>query len=774
MTKPRKYYIVGFLGFLLLVWFWFCLPQPLFQKPYATILEDQNGALVATRIAADYQWRFPPSDSVHVKFKHCILQFEDAYFAYHPGVNPVSIFKALLTNIKAGKIERGGSTLSMQVIRLAKGNPPRTVFQKVVEMIQAVRLEISYSKEEIVALYTAHAPFGGNVVGLEAASWRYYGRSPHQLSWGEMAALAVLPNAPGLIRPGVNEAALQAKRNRLLKKLAQENIIDSSSCELAIEEALPSKPKAFPNIATHALNFAIANGHQGTRIGSSLEKSVQHRVTQIANRFQYEYAKNNIRNLAIVVREVQTGKVIAYVGNASPNQPTNGVDVDIIQSPRSTGSILKPFLYASALDEGLILPRTLLPDVPTQISGYAPKNFDLTYSGAIAADVALTKSLNVPFVRLLRQYGIPPFLNRLNDLGLHSISKSASHYGLSLILGGAECTLWELTSTYGDIAQDYLKKTSSPELMLQPQHLWQLSEKPKNTVSIFSPSATWFTLDAMAKLNRPREEEGWQYYTDAQKIAWKTGTSFGFRDAWAIGITPDYVVGVWVGNANGEGRDGLTGASKAGPILFETFSTLPKSTWFEKPIKDIQYAITCTASGHLASPYCPKDTIYVPANNQRASICPYHHRINTNQKGNFRVNSSCYPVYKMQQKNWFTLPASWAYYYKKSNVNYKDLPPYLPGCNAFTDAVITMIYPAPKSKIFIPKGSDNQLGEAVFQAAHSSVNAILYWHLDDAYLGETQGIHTYPIQTDKGNHLLTLTDQDGNTYSTQFEVALSD
>ncbi len=765
--KTKLKYIYLFIGSILLVWFALCLPNPLFNKGYSTILETETGELLSARIADDEQWRFPLGDSIPEKFHTCITQFEDAYFPYHFGVNPISIAKATAQNLEAGEVVRGGSTLTMQVIRLALGNKERTVWQKVKEMILAVRLECTYSKEEILSLYAAHAPFGGNVVGLEAASWRYYGRNPHQLSWSEMAALAVLPNSPALIHPGIADNQLLVKRNRLLKKLWKEEIISQTDFELALLEPLPGKPKALPQKAHHLLDYALKQGKTGQRISVSLDSYLQRRVQRLVNRFQQDYSANNVRHAAVMIREVASGKVVAYVGNGTANFPQKGQQVDVIQAPRSTGSILKPFLYSAAMEEGVILPHSLLPDVPTQISGYAPRNFHLGYDGAVTASSALTRSLNIPFVRLLQQYGVPKFLNRLKGLGFTSIRNSADHYGLSLILGGAECTLWELSAAYGSLAQALLEKGA----LKQGQWVFLDEERPKAIDQQFSSGTVWQTVQAMAALNRPREEEGWEYYTGSRKIAWKTGTSFGFRDAWAVGITPEYVVSVWVGNANGEGRNGLTGASKAGPILFQAFDLLPSTSWFQKPIRDLHYANTCAVSGFLASQDCPKDTLLVQEQGERVKQCTFHQNIQTDASGVHRVYANCYPLEQMKEESYFVLPASWAYFYKKSHPNYRDLPNELDGCGQQNQNLISMIYPNPNAVLFLPKAEDNRLQEAIFQAAHTNSSATLFWHLDDEFLGTTYGMHSYPIVCDQGEHSLFIQDDQGNSFSMQFEIA---
>jgi penicillin-binding protein 1C len=358
---------------LLLALFWFSLPSPLFDDPYATVVYDRNGRMLGARIAADGQWRFPPVDSVPAKYAACVLQFEDRHFYYHPGFNPVSLGRALWQNIRAGKVVSGGSTLTMQTIRLSRKGKSRTVGEKLVEIWLAFRLEVSFSKKSILSMYASHAPFGGNTVGLGAAAWRYFGRPPDELSWAEAAVLAVLPNAPSAMHPGRNRDELMEKRNRLLKRLADKEIIDRVTCDLACEEPLPQNPLPLPNLAPHLVG-KIFKEKPGRQTSSEIDGHLQEKVLAIGKRYQQMLAANQVFNAAVLVIDLNTNEVLVYIGNtADEKNAAHSPDVDIIMAPRSSGSILKPFLYAAMMDAGELLPGTLLPDVPSYYSGFSPK-----------------------------------------------------------------------------------------------------------------------------------------------------------------------------------------------------------------------------------------------------------------------------------------------------------------------------------------------------------------------------------------------------------------
>lgn len=774
---------------LLLIWL-FCLPRPLFDKPLSFILTDSRGELLGARIAADGQWRFPGQARVPEKYSVCLVAFEDKRFWWHPGVDPASMLRSLWQNIRRGEIVRGGSTLTMQVIRMARDNPPRTVWEKVLEIFMATRLELTYSKREILALYAANAPFGGNVVGLEAASWRYYGKSPELLSWSEAATLAVLPNSPALIHPGRNRDALLRKRNRLLDRLAKEGRLSAPDCALAREEPLPGAPLPLPQLAPHLLDRLVASPEgAGHRIATAIDRSLQQRVTAILARRQELYRGNDIHNLAAVVIEVSTGNIIAYVGNVIGAGAEHGEQVDVITAPRSTGSILKPFLYALALENGDILPRSLLHDVPTQLGQYKPENYYETYDGAVPAKRALIRSLNVPFVLLLQQHGLEKFHFELKRLGLSTLNRPPGHYGLSLILGGAEATLLDITRIYANMARE-LTIPQPPQTghgagaEIENRASQNGKSGPPGPSSGSSPSlsngglgkaAIWFTFDAMQQVERPTSSGEWELFQASRRVAWKTGTSFGFRDAWAAGVTPRYAVGVWVGNADGEGRPGLIGVDMAAPVLFELFAQLPgDDVWFEPPYEDMVEAAVCRQSGYRAGPYCEADTVWIPQNGLKAATCTYHQLLHLDASGQWQVSSNCEAPSNMRHQAWFVLSPLEEFYYKRKNPSYQSPPPFRADCLAAQlkpeNTPMQFIYPKDPKRIYVPVDLDGRLSSTVFQVAHRNADMEIYWHLDGAYLGSTKTFHEMALQPAIGRHRLTLVDINGYRLEQDFEI----
>ncbi len=783
-----KWHLLGVVT-LIVTGYYFSLPGELFDDPYSTVLEDANGELLSASIAADGQWRFPETTGVPQKFYEALVTYEDKRFNSHPGVDVLSLGRAVKQNIQDRSIVSGGSTITMQVIRLSRKGKPRTIFQKAIEMILATRLEFRYSKQQILSLYSSHAPFGGNVVGLEAACWRYFGRNPGELSWGEAALLAVLPNTPSLIHPGKNRERLKAKRDLLLDKLKNASVIDEFTCALSKEEPIPEKPHPLPRLASHLLGRSAAEGYAGRKLRSTLSISLQQRVEQIVNEHHQHLKGNRIFNAAALVVETRTGNVLAYVGNTAVQDKGNfSRDVDVVTSPRSTGSILKPFLYAAMLDEGKILPRTLLPDIPTVINGFSPRNFSKDYDGAVPADKSLIRSLNIPAVHMLRTYRYEKFHTLLTEMGMNTLTYPPDHYGLSLILGGAEGTLWDITGMYASMARTLLNYFHHPGSNRYDRNdfhglnfVYGDSSKAVTSVntsssleqtSWLSAGSIYQTFDALKEVYRPGEETGWRYFNSSRKIAWKTGTSFGFRDGWAIGVTPEYVVGVWVGNASGEGRPGLTGTDAAAPLMFDLYSQLDGQGWFQEPTMEMNRITVCASSGQRSTPKCPDiDTTWVNRRGMESLPCPYHKLIHVSADKKFRVHSGCERVDRQVELTWFVLPPAQEYFFRSKHLSYKPLPPFRKDCQPVSQmSSMDMIYPKPNSRIFIPRELSGHTGSAVFELAHRNPNATVHWHMDGTYLGTTRKDHHLPIQVAEGKHKLVLVDESGEALEQYFHV----
>ncbi len=773
----RKKMVGGMLataGYLLL--FALAIPVKVPGDPLSTVLEDRNGRLLGARIAADGQWRFPGGRPVPDKVQRSLIRFEDRWLAVHPGVNPFSLARAVWTNLKAGRVRQGGSTIPMQVIRLARKGRPRTLAEKAVEAWGAMRLVFRYPRPVVLRLFADHAPFGGNVVGLEAACWRYFLKPPDRLSWAEAATLAVLPNSPALIHPGRNRSTLLEKRDRLLNALHQDGTLDDLALQTALAEPLPGAAHPLPRLAPELLN-TMGKTRQG-RIGTLIDVTMQERVREVMVRHHERLAGNGIRNMAVVVVDNREGAVLAYAGNAPDAGGMEGAEVDIVRAPRSPGSTLKPLLFAWALQDGILWPGTLIPDIPTQYGSYRPENFHRTWSGLTPARRAIASSLNVPMVRLLREYGTDRFLKRLHRHGFRSLNRPAEHYGLSLVLGGGEVTLWELTGAYSALARwlnGYLKDGHYPDPGGDPISVEARAGdvSPSSTEApLLRAAAIWAMMEAMSLPDRPEDAVNWDYFASSRKVAWKTGTSFGFKDAWSVAVMPEYTIGVWVGNADAEPRADLTGIRAAAPLLFDLLELLPATTWFDPPWEDLTRTTACRISGRPPGPHCPVDTVMIPYKSVWPEACRYHQLIHLHPESGLRVSADCLAPGLSEHKAFLVLPPVEAHYYAPLDPEFENVPAWHPGCQGDPyESPFQLIFPTPDTRLVIAKDLDGRRQPVVFQATHRESAATIYWHMDEHYLGATSGQHVRTLVPAVGLHLLVLTDDQGRQLRRSFVVA---
>jgi penicillin-binding protein 1C len=727
---------------------------------------DRQGRPLAARIAADQQWRFAPVARVPDKYRRALLTFEDRRFEAHPGVDPLAVLRAARDNLAAGRVVSGGSTLTMQLARLLRADPPRTFPEKAREAVLALQLEWHLDKDEILRQYASRAPFGGNTVGLRAAAWRYFQRPPEQLSWAEAALLAVLPNSPALIHPGRDRERLRAKRDRLLETLREQGALDRDDLALARLEPLP-RVQALPSLAPRLLDTLTAGGG-APLLRTTLDADLQRRVRDLADHHGQRLGRQGVHNLAVVVIDHRAMAVRAYLGNVNHGDPlTYGAAVDIAARPRSTGSVLKPLLYGSMLDAGQLLPGTLVSDLPTNYGGYSPENFDREYRGAVPAHEALARSLNVPAVRMLRRYGVGRFHDQLRALGMTTLFRPADGYGLTLVLGGAEGTLMELTGIYARLIATARDGAAPPAALLSGVH-------PVAAPFPISPGAAWLTLDALREVARPGTARQWRLYRSSQPIAWKTGTSYGLRDAWAIGSNGRYTVGVWAGNGNGEPAPHLGGADTAAPLMLDVFSLLGTEPWPAAPLNDLKTVRACVDDGYLAGGRCRAEDVLAPLHSHFQTVTPHHRRVHLDVNGQ-RVHSGCESVADMRARDWFVLPPAQAWFYRQRHPDYRPLPAWRADCAAGARALDTtppmaVIYPHAGAGLFIPRELGGERGRAVFRVVHERPGASLFWHLDDQYLGRTDHFHEWALRTSPGWHTLTLVDDQGFRLQRRFKV----
>lgn len=731
---------------------------PPFHTDYSVAVTDEKGGILWAFLNKTDQWHLPPTGAeVPEKLKQAVISYEDQRYFSHPGVDAISVARALQQNLKNGKVISGASTITMQVARLR--NPkPRTLWNKMRETLDALRLEIHFSKEEILQLYLDHAPYGGNVIGYQTASLKYFGKPAQQLTWSEAATLAVLPNAPGLIYPVKGDDRLKQKRDALLAKMYATGTLDKQTFTLSLLEQLPDLFIPFNQWAPH-LARKLKNDYPDKHyIQTTIDSRVQQSVANIARQHGHVLHDYGISNLSVLVADTRTGEIKAYVGSNNFFEAKSLGQVDGVMAPRSSGSILKPFLYALSIDEGLIAPQSVIHDLPTYYDGFTPHNASEKFDGLVSAKDALIRSLNVPAVRLLNSYGVYQFYSFLKVAGVSTLFRPADDYGLPLILGGAEVNLWDMVKLYRGLANE---GQFSDNIVLKED-----SSKKEKTASLISPAASLLTLEMLKELVRPGHEYYWQQYGHQSPIAWKTGTSYGHKDAWAVGTTPEWTIAVWVGNFDGASNKNLGGATSAGPLLFDVFNALPKTKelqWFEHHDIDFTSVSICKESGFVASAACPHAlATELPTNMRPLAICSYHTVKYTSADGQHLNCSRCWGAQGGVSKSFLTYPPDVAYYLRQNGNQVDELPRHLPQCPTMrTELALEIIYPNKDARLFIPRDFDQKLQTVVCKVASSSSKGVVFWYLNKEYVGQTTNEHQLELQFEPGWSELAVVNEYG-------------
>ncbi len=747
------------------------VPEPLFPGRYSTVVTDRNGKMMRVFLNPDQQWILPPRPDMPVpkKLEQALLTAEDRFFYSHPGVNPFAICRAIWQDARAGRIVSGASTLTMQLARISRPKP-RTVANKVLEMLQAIKIEWRYGKKDILRMYLDHAPFGGNVIGIRAASWKNFGKAPEKLTWSQAATLAVLPNAPGLISPKNGHKLLKEKRNRLLHKLLRHKIIDAATLRDALVEPVPSKSHPFPAMAPH-LSRRLHAHFPGKTVITTIDPEIQKHARALTTNYLNYLKHSGIRNGAVVIAETESGKIRAYIGSQGFFDKSASGQVDGVQAPRSTGSILKPFLYALSMDRGLILPDTVMMDIPSHYGSFTPANADHSYAGLVTAREALTQSLNIPAVRLLNAYGVRDFYNFLKQAGMSTLFRPPSAYGLPLVLGGAEAKLIDLAALYRGLGR-YGKFSPLTVVKRPGQKIASRSE------ALISPGACFLTLNILRDLKRPGSEYYWELFRDQWPIAWKTGTSYGQRDAWAVGVSPKWTVAVWIGNFDGTGNPEIGGAMTAGPLLFNIFNTLPRGNapaWFPRPEDSLKKITVCKDTGYAIGPDCPQGRMVdAPIQSEFYKTCPWHRAITVTNDEKMSVCSLCWKPGNHKQIKRLSYPPEVIQLLRKRGIDINRIPPHNPKCPSREGInPLSITYPGAGTRIFLPRDFGGIYQKLLCRVSHREAGAGIFWYMDDHYLGQTRKIHQMPVLATPGWHTLSVIDETGNRATARFHLVRS-
>ncbi|MFO7535903.1 MAG: penicillin-binding protein 1C [Kiritimatiellia bacterium] len=623
LTAAAAALALGFLGLqaaLLLVPF----NETLYRTPPPALrITDREGRTLRVACAADERVAFPANGrgAGWRRLGQAVVAIEDKRFYRHRGVDGWAVLRALVQNIARARVHSGASTISTQVVRLMESRGPRGFRLKLGEAFRALQLERRFSKAEILSIYLNNAPFGGNRVGVRAASLTYFNREPEALSLAEAALLAGLPNAPSALRPDRHPARAEKRRAAVLNRLRACGSIDEPQLQAALREPVRCRTGGRSFEAPHFCDWLARRlPPGGGEWKSTLDSRLQALAEACVDRQAEKWRKKQVWGGAVVVLEVATGAIRAMVGSPDYDDRAHAGQVNGAAAPRSPGSALKPFLYAAAFDRGSAVPETVLPDAPIRFAGYEPVNFDKVWRGTVTCRQALDQSLNVPALWLLRSYGLSSFLDYLEKAGLNAREPGLPAPGLGVIIGDCRVRLADLANAYAALARLGVWKP-----------LRGLEDRPVEAGErLASPEACWLVADILSQDSRQMAFFGNCGDVVLPKVAWKTGTSSGFRDAWCVAWSPDYVVAVWVGNPDGRGSAGLTGQSAAVPLAAELFRNLVpagRGGWYAPPPGLVRRAY-CPASGQPPNTDCPVGmTGWAVAGVSDPAPCGVHRRV---------------------------------------------------------------------------------------------------------------------------------------------------
>ncbi|MGQ9779748.1 MAG: penicillin-binding protein 1C [Bacillota bacterium] len=738
------------------------LPTGALFRPSGTLIYDRQGRLLHAFLAVDGKWRIRiPLGEISPHLRRAVLGYEDRWFYRHPGVNPLALLRALLQNARAGRVVSGGSTITMQIARMMEPKP-RTVRGKLRELLRAFQLELRYSKRRLLEIYFNIAPYGGNIEGAAAAAWSYFGKEASQLSLGEAALLAALPNSPTAARPDRNPAQAKAARERVLRRLLARGVITKKEFAEASAEEVPTARRPLPRLAPHFC-IDLHLDHPGVpRLYTTLDLRIQTMAEDLLRLHLRDLKKEGITNGAVVILENKTRGLLALVGSGDFGNEINAGQVNGARAPRSPGSALKPFIYALAMEKGLITPAHYVEDVPMDFSGYTPENYDRAYSGILSARAALERSLNLPAIALEEALGKNDLYELLRRAGIRGL-RPRHCYGLAIAIGGVEITLEDLTALYAMLADG--------GRYARPRQL--LNEPPPSGVRFLDPGTAYLITDILTGLRRPDLPTCWEFST-LPRVAWKTGTSYGHRDAWSIGYNPRYTVGVWLGNFSGEGAKNLIGAEVAAPLLFALMNSLCRGKqipWFMRPTT-VGLREVCALSGQLPGPYCQELTeeLYL-RDRSPATVCRLHKAVEIDAASGYRLPPHYAGERKTRRLVYIDWPPRVASWYASLGLAGGALPPLLSECQEPIPGAPPVIRsPSRDCTYHLREGIAPEYQKICLEASAGNEARKLYWFLNGVLVAAVNPGERAFILPEVGKHRLICQDDLGRTAAMELVV----
>lgn len=719
--------------------------EKIFEGRYSVSVLDNNGKIIGVYLNKDEQWHLKSIDKIPEKLKTAVMVFEDKNFYSHNGVDLSAVIRALKDNIFEGR-RTGASTITMQAVKMAQPKE-RSYFNKYLEIVHAFKLEKYYKKDEILKMYLNNAPYGGNIVGYKTASYMYFRKSPEELTWSEAALLAVLPNSPGLMNVEKNREKLIEKRNFLLKKLYEKNFINERQYRISLKEPVPDKRYSFPVLAPHLARRLVNENKDKKIIKSTIDSEIQKKTEKAVKDYSEFLKLSGINNAAVLIINNKNYEVTAYAGSQDFYDFENNGQVDGITAKRSPGSLLKPFLYAKVIDEGIAAPQSKIPDVPLYFSNFSPQNANKKYYGMVEMRDALIKSLNIPFVELLKDYGEDKFFYFLKDI-LNFEDKNPERYGLSLILGTKEFTMEEIGILYSGLANYGNFK-----------NLKYTEESTEEGRQLLTKGASYLTLITMRELERPGMEK---FYREKNPVSWKTGTSHGRRDGWAAGVTPEWTVVVWTGNFTGEGNPNLTGVYTGGNLLFNILKFLPKTEKEFVMPNDLEKIKVDRETGYRLKYDIPYKEIFYPKDAKPLKVSPYYKKIFVNKNGE-ETDSRDESFNEREEKYILLYPLEVVNYFVRENFDVSNI-----FSEKTAEKTIKFIYPKNNLKIIVPKDFDGE--KSLIVKIVNIKNRELYWYVNKEYAGKSREKER-SFNLKKGNYEITVVSEKGETAKINFQVA---
>ncbi|KAA9332162.1 penicillin-binding protein 1C [Hymenobacter busanensis] len=727
----------------------FPLPTP---PPYSPVVLAANGSVLHAYLSPDQKWRLPAAlRDITPTLRRALVAKEDRWFYFHPGINPVALLKAAGRNALGQGRRTGASTITMQVARLLEPKE-RTVGGKLQEMLRALQLEAHYSKDEILQLYLNLVPYGSNVEGVKSAALLYFGQPPHYLSLAQTITLTVVPNNPTGLAPDRHNAALLAARNRWLRHLGTQGVFPKKDIENALREPLLARRRAAPHLAPHLARRLVREpyrqaagssvAHEDAGVRATLVRATQAKAEDLTRHYVRRLAPLGITQAAVLVVDNQTRAVQAYVGSADFRDAFHQGQVDGIRAVRSPGSTLKPFLYAVALDRGLVTPKRVLPDVPTNFGGFRPENFDKRCNGEVTLERALCYSLNIPAVHMLEQVGVGTFTSQLSRAGFRTVGRQAPQLGLSTILGGCGATLEELVGLYATLANHG---------RYQPLR-WTQNAPQSKPVQLVSASSAYLITDILSQLVRPDLPVGFENSLRLPRVSWKTGTSYGRRDAWSIGYNGHYTIGVWLGNFGGEGAPALTGTDVATPLLFDLFNALSyndSGEWFAPPA-GLDFRLVCSVSGQVPGPNCPDQVMdYFLPGISDVRRCEHQQEVFVSADGRVSYCRVCLPEAGYRRVLYPNFTPEVLAFKAAQGLPHAVRPPHNPACalvraDDAPDQAPRILSPTPNAEYVLDQRDSEKL--QLRCAAANDVRQV-YWYANDQFVrasGPTEPVFIRP------------------------------